>query len=263
MGVRRKIACIEEYVVSMEETALEEAVAVTEAEEPVAEQETVVSNDVNEVTAEIVEEPVEETVEEVAEEPAEVAEETAEETTAPEDVAFVAEELPEVTVEEPKKERAPAKAFDYKIVTADEITQDRYNELKNCAMQYKKLKSRISKKFDSINSGRTQFVKFGLAGKTLKVYVNLKLEDTDPKFHCKDQSFKKPYVQVPVLIRVKSGRAVKYAKRLIAQSAEYCELKPNKKYLPKDYILEVEEMYNAGLTNGEALENEAAATEEE
>ena len=261
MGIRRKIACIEEYVVSLEEAVLEEeAVAVTEAE-PAAE-ETVVENDVTEVTAEIVEAPVEEQAEEVTEETAEdPAEEPAEETPVDE-IAFVPEEeLPEVPAEEPKKERAPAKAFDFKIVTADEITQDRYNELKNCAMQYKKLKSRISKKFDSINSGRTQFVKFGLAGKTLKVYVNLKLEDTDPKFHCKDQSFKKPYVQVPVLIRVKSGRAVKYAKRLIAQSAEYCELKPNKKYLPKDYIQEVEDMYNAGLENGEA--QEVAATEEE
>ena len=157
----------------------------------------------------------------------------------------------------------PSPTFAQKMLRADEIIQDRYDELKNYALRFKKLKTRISKKFDSINQGRLQFVKLSVAGKTLKLYLNMDIETTDPKFHCKDQSFKKPYVQVPVLIRVKSGRAVKYAKRLIAQSAEYCELKPNKKYLPKDYILEVEEMYNAGLTNGEALENEAAATEEE
>lgn len=228
MGIRRKIACIEEYIVSLEETAAE-AVAVTEAEEP--------------IVAVVTEEPVVEVaVDEVAFEPV--------------------EEVVEPVVAEVKKPRAPAKAFDFKIATADEITQDRYNELKNCAMQYKKLKSRISKKFDSINSGRTQFVKFGLAGKTLKVYVNLKLEDTDPKFHCRDQSFKKPYIQVPVLIRVKSGRAVKYAKRLIAQSAEYCELKPNKKYLPKDYVLEVEERYKAGLEKAANAEVAATQTEE-
>ena len=157
----------------------------------------------------------------------------------------------------------PSPTFAQKMLRADEIIQDRYDELKNYALRFKKLKTRISKKFDSINQGRLQFVKLSVAGKTLKLYLNMDIETTDPKFHCKDQSFKKPYVQVPVLIRVKSGRAVKYAKRLIAQSAEYCELKPNKKYLPKDYILEVEEMYNAGLTNGEALESEAAATEEE
>ena len=174
---------------------------------------------------------------------------------------------PAVTEEDAaKKKRAPAKPFDYKIVTADEITQDRYNELKNFAMQYKKLKSRVSKKFDSLNRGRVQFVKFGLAGRTLKVYLNLNLEDVDPKYHCKDQSFKKPYVQVPVLIRVKSGRAVKYAKKLMAQAAEAIELKQNPKYVPQDYILDMENIYKENLAKGNTLDDsafeEAAATEE-
>lgn len=239
MEARRKVASIEEYIISLEADFAEETAVVEEA---------------------VQEEPV---VEEV---PAEVA--VAEEVTEPvvDEVAFEAEEFQPVeevvepAPEAPKKPRAPAKAFDFKIVTADEITQDRYNELKNHAMQYKKLKSRVSKKFDSLNSGRTQFVKFGLAGKTLKVYLNLNLEDTDPKYHCKDQSFKKPYVQVPVLIRVKSGRAVKYAKRLITQCAEHVNLKLNPKYVPQDYILQMEELYKANLAKGA---DEAAVTEEE
>lgn len=241
MEARRKVAFIEEFVISLQAEAYEEA-AVAEVAAPVEE---------------VVEQPVEYVapiVEEVIAEPVfeEAPYEPVEEIVAP---------VPEVV----KPPRAPAKAFDFKIVTADEITQDRYNELKNCAMQYKKLKSRVSKKFDSLNSGRTQFVKFGLAGRTLKVYLNLKLEDTDPKYHCKDQSFKKPYVQVPVLIRVKSGRAVKYAKRLIAQCAEYVALKPNPKYVPQDYILQMEEIYKANQAKEAAgvVEDEAAATEEE
>ncbi len=161
-----------------------------------------------------------------------------------------------------KKPRLPAKAFDYKIVTADEITQDRYNELKNYAMKYKKLKSRVSKKYDSINRGRVQFVKFGLAGKTFKVYLNLDLNEVDPKFHCKDQSFKKPYEQVPVLIRVKSGRAVKYAKRLIDQTAERIGLKENPKYVPQDYVTEIETLYKANKAAQKA-EQEAAVTAED
>jgi hypothetical protein len=240
METRRKVASIEEFVISLQ-TEIYEEVAV--AEEVVL--------------------PVEETVEAPVEYVAPIVEEVVEPV---EDVAFEpVEEIVEPVPEAPKKPRAPAKAFDFKIVTADEITQDRYNELKNCAMQYKKLKSRVSKKFDSLNSGRTQFVKFGLAGRTLKVYLNLKLEDTDPKYHCKDQSFKKPYVQVPVLIRVKSGRAVKYAKRLIAQCAEYVALKPNPKYVPQDYILQMEEIYKANQAKEAAgiVDEEAAVTEEE
>lgn len=237
MEARRKVASIEEFILSLQAELFEEVAATEE----------VVS-----VIEEVAEQPVEVVEEVVSEQPVE----------AVEDVAYEPEfeEVTAPAVEAPKKPRAPAKPFDFKIVTADEITQDRYNELKNCAMQYKKLKSRVSKKFDSINSGRTQFVKFGLAGRTLKVYLNLKLEDTDPKYHCKDQSFKKPYVQVPVLIRVKSGRAVKYAKRLIAQSAEYVALKPNPKYVPQDYILEMEEIYKA---NQAAEANKAAVTAEE
>jgi len=240
METRRKVASIEEFVISLQAEICEE---VAVAEEVVL--------------------PIEETVEAPVEYSAPIVEEVVEPV---EDVAFEpVEEIVEPVPEAPKKPRAPAKAFDFKIVTADEITQDRYNELKNCAMQYKKLKSRVSKKFDSLNSGRTQFVKFGLAGRTLKVYLNLKLEDTDPKYHCKDQSFKKPYVQVPVLIRVKSGRAVKYAKRLIAQCAEYVALKPNPKYVPQDYILQMEEIYKANQAKEAAgiVDEEAAATEEE
>ncbi len=254
METRRKVASIEEYVLSLQAEIYEEA-AVEEVLMPEEEP-------VEEVAATVT--PAEEIVEEVVEE---TAEEVVEEVAAAEDVAFVPEfdEVVEPAPEAPKKPRAPAKSFGFKIVTADEITQDRYNELKNCAMQYKKLKSRVSKKFDSLNSGRTQFVKFGLAGRTLKVYLNLKLEDTEPKFHCKDQSFKKPYVQVPVLIRVKSGRAVKYAKRLIAQSAEYVNLKPNPKYVPQDYIAQMEELYKANQAKGAdvEVEDEAAVTEEE
>ena len=248
METRRKVASIEEFIISLQAEVYEEAAATEEVapvEEPV--------EYVAPIVEEVIEEPV---VEEVA---------PVEEPVYEEPVYEPVEEIVEAPVEAPKPPRAPAKAFDFKIVTADEITQDRYNELKNCAMQYKKLKSRVSKKFDSINSGRTQFVKFGLAGRTLKVYLNLKLEDTDPKYHCKDQSFKKPYVQVPVLIRVKSGRAVKYAKRLITQCAEAIQLKPNPKYVPQDYILQMEELYKANQAKEAAgiVEDEAAVTEEE
>ncbi|MBR2969421.1 MAG: hypothetical protein IKC36_06210 [Clostridia bacterium] len=248
MEARRKVASIEEFIISLQAEVIEEAAVAEEVVAPV------------EQPVEYVAPIVEEVIEEAA-----IVEEAVEEPVYEEPAYEPVEEIVEQPVEAPKPPRAPAKAFDFKIVTADEITQDRYNELKNCAMQYKKLKSRVSKKFDSINSGRTQFVKFGLAGRTLKVYLNLKLEDTDPKFHCKDQSFKKPYVQVPVLIRVKSGRAVKYAKRLIAQCADYVALKPNPKYVPQDYILQMEEIYKANQEKEAAgiVEDEAAVTEEE
>ena len=178
------------------------------------------------------EEAVEEAVEEVVEEPAK--EEDAIEEVASADLAAIVVDIPEEPATEEAPEIAPAVAivatekapavrsrnFAEKMRDASEVLQDRYDELKNYALRFRKLKARISKKFDSINQGRFQFVKLSVAGKTLKLYLNMDINTTDPKFHCKDMSDKKTYVTVPTLLRIKSGRAVKYAKRLIDQCAE-------------------------------------------
>lgn len=131
--------------------------------------------------------------------------------------------------------------FAEKMRDADEVMQDRYDELKNYALRFRKLKARISKKFDSINAGRFQFVKLSIAGKTLKLYLNMDINTTDPKYHCKDMSDKKTYVTVPVLLRIKSGRAVKYAKRLIDQCAEQHGMLERRKPFVVDSMALIEE----------------------
>ena len=147
----------------------------------------------------------------------------------------------ELTVADDKPKYIPSPTFAQKMLKADEVIQDRYDELKNYALRFKKLKTRISKKFDSINQGRLHFVKLSVAGKTLKLYLNMDINDTDPKFHCKDMRDKKTYVTVPVLLRIKSGRAVRYAKILIDQCAELHGLKENPKFEEVDAIAMVEQ----------------------
>ena len=150
-------------------------------------------------------------------------------------------ELTAPVVEDDKPKYIPSPTFAQKMLRADEVIQDRYDELKNYALRFKKLKSRISKKFDSINQGRLHFVKLSVAGKTLKLYLNMDINTTDPKFHCKDMADKKTYVTVPVLLRIKSGRAVRYAKILIDQCAELHGLKENPKFEEVDAIATVEQ----------------------
>ncbi|MBO4262172.1 MAG: hypothetical protein J5903_00115 [Clostridia bacterium] len=156
--------------------------------------------------------------------------------------APVYEDYGEVVKAKPKY--VPSPTFAQKMMRADEVIQDRYDELKNYALRFRRLKSRLSKKFDSINQGRLQFVKLSVAGKTLKLYLNMDIDKTDPKFHCKDMREKKTYVTVPVLLRIKSGRAVKYAKILIDQCAEIHGLKENKKFVEVDAIATVEAFLN-------------------
>ena len=258
-----------------EEPATEET-AEEVTEEPAAE----------ETAEEVAEEPAtEETVEEVAEEPAaeetveEVAEEPAAEETTEEVAAASAEELPldmvegtEGVADVEKKGYVRSPNFAEKMLAASEIIQDRYDELKNYSLRFRKLKSRISKKFDSINMGRFHFVKLSVAGKTLKLYLNMDISTVDPKFRCVDMSGKKTYVTVPVMLRIKSGRAMKYAKRLIDQCAEQNGMLERRKPFEVDAMQLIEEAVN-GITDNEneldidldnELENafdETAATE--
>ena len=258
-----------------EEPATEET-AEEVTEEPAAE----------ETAEEVAEEPAaEETAEEVAEEPAaeetveEVAEEPAAEETVEEVAAASAEELPldmvegtEGVADVEKKGYVRSPNFAEKMLAASEIIQDRYDELKNYALRFRKLKSRISKKFDSINMGRFHFVKLSVAGKTLKLYLNMDISTVDPKFRCVDMSGKKTYVTVPVMLRIKSGRAMKYAKRLIDQCAEQNGMLERRKPFEVDAMQLIEEAVN-GITDNEneldidldnELENafdETAATE--
>ena len=139
----------------------------------------------------------------------------------------------------------PSPTFAQKMLKTSDMIQERYDELKNYALRFKRLKSRISKKFDSVNQGRLQFVKLSVAGKTLKLYLNMDIATAEPKFHCKDMSGKKTYVTVPVLLRIKSARATRYAKILIDKCAEQHGLVENKKFMEIDAVATVEQfIYN-------------------
>ncbi len=82
------------------------------------------------------------------------------------------------------------------------------------------------------------------------------INTTDPKFHCKDMSDKKTYVTVPVLLRIKSGRAVKYAKRLIDQCAEQHGMLERRKPFVVDAMALIEEALS-GKEQPEELDDEA------
>ena len=230
---RKFLAIVEELEINDEGFVLQpeipEEPSVEETAEPIVE--------VQEPVEEVVEEtPVEEVQEEapVEEAPAEEPVDTQE---APQlEVAAAVDAVGEVSA--PKYVN---KNFAQKMMLADEVIQDRYDEVKNYALRFKKLKARISKKFESINQGRLQFVKISVAGKTLKLYLNMDINEVDPKFRCKDMSDKVTYETVPVMLRIKSGRAVRYAKILIDQCAAKYGLVENKKFVEVDSMKVIED----------------------
>ena len=207
-----------------------------------------------EITEEIVEEPVEEVteeiVEEVVEEIAEAApeapvEEPAVETIAPvtqeatgeeedEDESFGfstagleffdAMEKPEeyAALQEQEKEgliqivTRYRRSFMSRLVQSQGEVQEYYSEIKNKLLSYKGVKSRVSWGNESFNKGRNYIAKVNAKSKTLYLYLALDpatLEEGTYNFE--DMSAKKKYENVPVLIKIKGPRKLKYALELI------------------------------------------------
>lgn len=128
------------------------------------------------------------------------------------------------------------KKFAEKIFEQDPIILSRYDELKNIILSYKGVKSRISNNYDSFNKGRLQLFKLATSGKSLKLYLNLEYAKVETRLKCKDVSDRNCYKEVPVLLRIKSDRAMRNAKYLINIVAEKYGLVPNKKAKKVDSI---------------------------
>ena len=141
-----------------------------------------------------------------------------------EDISFVSK--PKVVFED--------KSFAEKIFEQDPVVLERYAELKNLILSYKKVKSRISTNYDSFNQGRLQLFKLATSGKSLKLYLNLDFNEVESRLKCKDVSDRKCYQEVPTLLRIKSPRAIRNAKYLIDIVAKKYNLVENKKFKPVD-----------------------------
>ena len=109
------------------------------------------------------------------------------------------------------------RAFIAKMSLAADNLKSYYNVLKNALLSYKGVKSRVSWCCDSYNCGRNQLVKINVRGNGLIVY--LALDSTaylGTKYRYRDVGFKKKFAQVPMQIKVKSKRGLRYAIELTA-----------------------------------------------
>ena len=109
------------------------------------------------------------------------------------------------------------RAFIAKMSLAADNLKAYYNVLKNALLSYKGVKSRVSWCCDSYNCGRNQLAKINVRGNGLIVYLALDATAyLGTKYRYRDVGFKKKFVQVPMQIKVKSKRGLRYAIELVA-----------------------------------------------
>ncbi len=134
------------------------------------------------------------------------------------------------------------KPFAVKMFETDPVILERYNELKNYIMSFKKIKSRVSNTADTFNIGRDQLFKLSTSGKSLKLYLNLDVKHIESRFNIIDQGGVKSYEQVPAFLRIKSNRAMKYAYELIDRVISKFDLNKNNKYVEQNYVAQLKEI---------------------
>ena len=112
------------------------------------------------------------------------------------------------------------KSFRAKLMQSSDEIKGYYTELKNDILSYKPTKSRMSWLFDSINTGKTPLVRFGIRGKTLCVYYALNADDyADSKYKVEKLDASR-YEGFSCAYRIKNNRRLKFAKHLIADVCE-------------------------------------------
>lgn len=240
-----------------------------EEEEPteeVVEEEVQEEEPTEEVVEEVVEEAPQEETEEAAEESDEEAEDEAED--EEDEAEEAAEELEEgeeeiVEPEEIKKEsniviqefqvvdengepKKIKRKFNSKMMFAPYETKEYYNEIKNYLTMYR-AKGRFSARCETFRY-KGLVAKVALGGKSLKVFLALdpSIIDENPKYHLKDFSEKKQYQEVPVMIKVRSPRSLKYFKELVDIMMANRGVKPKRNFEPSDYMPSL-------IPNGEAI----------
>lgn len=126
-------------------------------------------------------------------------------------------------------------SFESRYIQSGEL-QSYYSEIKNALLAYKGVKSRISWNYDSFNKARLQCAKINVKGNALLVYLAL-----DPrkysvtKYHFADVSADPKFADVPLLMKIKSGRALKYTLELIGEMMSELGIPRNKEYSAVDY----------------------------
>lgn len=108
------------------------------------------------------------------------------------------------------------KSFTAKLIQSPDSIKQYYVDLANELFTYDKVRNRISWANSSFYIGRKAVSKFSIRGKTLFLYLALDPTDfLNSKYHVADESAVKRYETVPLRMKVKSGRGVKFGKELI------------------------------------------------
>ncbi len=113
------------------------------------------------------------------------------------------------------------KSFTARLILSSNDVKEYYSMIKNAFLSFKGVKVRTSWNYETFNRGRNALGKLYIRGKTLVLCLAHDVSEYEgSKYHFKDVSEKAKYRGVPMLLKVKSSRGVRYAVDLIGELME-------------------------------------------
>ena len=116
-------------------------------------------------------------------------------------------------------------SFQSRLIQSDDEIQSYYSVIKNKLLSYKGVKARTSWNYESFNKTKIQCAKVNIKGKAILLYINLDTEKySATKYHFQNVSDMPKFADVPMLLKVKSERGLKYALELIEELMRVLEI---------------------------------------
>lgn len=113
------------------------------------------------------------------------------------------------------------RSFKAKIIESDEEVKGYYFDLKNAFLSYSRIASQVSWSNDRFTFAGDTIAKIGVRGKTLCLYLALNPDEFPSSvYHQRFAGDTKMYEKTPMMVKVKSGVALKRAIRLVEMLME-------------------------------------------
>ncbi|MDE7159039.1 MAG: hypothetical protein K2N74_05635, partial [Clostridiales bacterium] len=139
--------------------------------------------------------------------------------------------------EEPELVTRYKRSFLSKIIQSDVSLKQCYGELKNTFLSYANVRSQINWSNDRFFYSGETIAKVGMSGKTLCLYLALNPDEFPSSvYHQKYAGDKRMYEKTPMMVKIKSGVALKRALKLIELLMETQGAALSGDYEPVDYI---------------------------
>ena len=107
-------------------------------------------------------------------------------------------------------------SFSSRLIQCGEVLQTYYGAIKNRLASYKGVKARTSWSCETFNKGRNLCAKINVKGKAVLLSLPLNPQEYNiNKYHFTDMSSNPKFEKLPMLLKIKSERGVKYALELI------------------------------------------------